>query len=55
VPPGHAKHWHKHCGYYGACARPVYFVQEGWYQQHYAVRHDHGHGKGKGKGRDKDD
>jgi hypothetical protein len=53
VPPGHAKHWRKHCGYYGACAQPVYFVQEGWYQQHYAVRHDHG--RGQGKGRDKDD
>lgn len=28
VPPGHAKHWSKHCHEYGACARPVYFVQE---------------------------
>jgi len=52
VPPGHAKHWRKHCGYYGACARPVYFVQEGWYHKHYAVRHHYGHGKGKGHDRD---
>lgn len=35
VPPGHAQHWHKHCGRYGACGQPVYFVQEGWYRPHY--------------------
>src|SRR5438445_2799734 len=28
VPPGHQKHWNKHCSEYGACGRPVYFVQE---------------------------
>ena len=28
VPPGHAKHWSKHCGKYGACGQPVYFVRE---------------------------
>lgn len=57
VPPGHAKNWRKHCRHYGACAQPVYFVQEGWYQQHYAKRHDHDHkhGKGKDKGRDRHD
>lgn len=62
VPPGHRKNWRKHCGQYQACGVPVYFVQDGWYDQH--VRHgkhggddDHrgrGHdddrGKGKGKG-----
>src|SRR5215470_14845275 len=26
VPPGHAKHWRKHCHEYHACNRPVYFV-----------------------------
>jgi hypothetical protein len=26
VPPGHAKHWDKHCHEYHACSRPVYFV-----------------------------
>ena len=36
VPPGHAKHWSKHCHEYGACARPVYFVQERWYNDVYA-------------------
>ena len=27
VPPGHAKHWGKHCARYGACGRPVYFLR----------------------------
>ena len=35
VPPGHAKNWRKHCARYDACGRPVYFVQEDWYEQHY--------------------
>jgi hypothetical protein len=34
VPPGHRKNWRKHCGAYGACGTPVYFVQERWYQDH---------------------
>ena len=55
VPPGHAKHWRKHCEHYNACGRPVYFVREDWYQQYYAVRDDHRHGHGKGKGRGRDD
>ena len=45
VPPGHRKNWRKHCGQYGACGVPVYFVRDGWYQQHVAPpRHRHGHG-----------
>ncbi len=36
VPPGHRRHWHKHCAQYGACGAPVYFVQDGWYRQHVA-------------------
>lgn len=46
VPPGHAKHWSKHCRSYNACGRPVYFVQESWYNKVYAPRrgkHKHGH------------
>lgn len=39
VPPGHAKRWSSHCGYYNACGRPVYFVQDGWYQNVYAPRY----------------
>jgi hypothetical protein len=66
VPPGHEKHWSKHCGKYGACGQPVYFVREDWYQTKYVPyyqQHDyyargksgdhdseHGHGKGKGHG-----
>lgn len=50
VPPRHAKRWHKYCGAYGACGRPVYFVQDHWYNTVYAPayrqhkhkhRHDH--------------
>jgi hypothetical protein len=60
VPPGHEKHWSKHCASYGACGRPVYFVREDWYQTHYAPRYEgkghdghesHGKDKGKGKGK----
>ncbi len=32
VPPGHAKRWSNYCGRYNACGRPVYFVQDTWYQ-----------------------
>jgi len=55
VPPGHEKHWSKHCREYNACGRPVYFVREDWYQTYYAPRYahrdddddnDHGNGHG---------
>ncbi len=58
VPPGHAKDWRKHCRKYNACAQPVYFVRENWYNNEYAPRyrelkrqdkgHDKIHRKGKG-------
>jgi hypothetical protein len=32
VPPGHAKHWKKHCRKYDACGRPVYFVKSDEYE-----------------------
>jgi hypothetical protein len=61
VPPGHEKHWDKHCRKYNACGQPVYFVQENWYQNEYSVgnRGEHGNrndghekqGKGRGKGK----
>jgi hypothetical protein len=35
VPPGHAKHWRKHCRQYNACGQQVYFVQNNWYQRDY--------------------
>lgn len=65
VPPGHEKHWSKHCAEYQACGRPVYFVR---YDEHDRERYnrdyerghgydhddDHGnHGKGHGKGHGK--
>lgn len=56
VPPGHAKNWNKHCHDYGYCGRPVYFVEENWYEEIYVpeYRQRHGHpGKGKGKQKNK--
>ena len=35
VPPGHAKHWEKHCREYNACGERVYFVQDNWYRHDY--------------------
>jgi hypothetical protein len=58
VPPGHAKHWNKHCRKYNACGQPVYFVQDRWYQQEYVPRyretHNGSHALGKGKGHKED-
>jgi hypothetical protein len=56
VPPGHEKHWDKHCAEYNACGYPVFFVEEGWYNTVYVPesRAKHGRGGGKpGKGHDK--
>lgn len=55
VPPGHEKHWSRHCAAYGACGRPVYFVREDWYQTQYVPRYvnhdydDHGESHGHGQ------
>ncbi|MES2490525.1 MAG: hypothetical protein V4607_12105 [Pseudomonadota bacterium] len=46
VPPGHAKHWRKHCGAYNACGRPVYFVRDSWYSQQYVPYYNQHHGGG---------
>ncbi|MDB6088871.1 MAG: hypothetical protein JWN85_1655 [Gammaproteobacteria bacterium] len=61
VPPGHEKHWSKHCAQYSACGRPVYFVRDDWYNNEYVPRYQHGggdrgdgHGHGHGRGHDKD-
>lgn len=54
VPPGHARHWARHCGRYDACGQQVYFVRDDWYQRVYAPRYrqEHewrgGHGDGRG-------
>ena len=57
VPPGHEKHWGKHCHKYNACGRPVYFVRNQWYNDvyvpEYQARHGHsdgGHGDDHGGG-----
>ena len=39
VPPGHAKHWRKHCHEYRACGERVYFVQDRWYEREYVPRY----------------
>src|ERR1700757_2091585 len=61
VPPGHRKHWEKHCHEYHACGRPVYFVDDKWYHEHVMARASHGHGDedeggkhGHGRGHNKD-
>ena len=53
VPPGHAKDWSKHCHKYDACARPVYFVKDDWYNTVYVPHYQAEKGKGKGKGNGK--
>jgi hypothetical protein len=69
VPPGHEKHWAKHCAQYNACGQPVYFVRDDWYREHYVHHvpgrkypnehhdHDHDHDRdhdhGHGKGHGK--
>jgi hypothetical protein len=44
APPGHIKHWSRYCNRYGACNRPVYFVQDRWYRNDYAPRYRREHG-----------
>ena len=58
VPPGHAKHWGKHCRKYNACGQPVYFVRDDWYDNVYAPhlrgdRDDQNRRQGKGHGKPK--
>lgn len=43
VPPGHQKHWAKHCARYSACNQPVYFVQEQWVRERYEHEHARWH------------
>jgi uncharacterized protein YcfJ len=43
VPPGHAKHWRKHCMQYNACGRQVYFVDDRWYNDVYVPRYHGGY------------
>lgn len=50
VPPGHAKKWRNYCGQYNACGRPVYFVQEHWYNDVYVPKYRERHGGGRDDG-----
>jgi hypothetical protein len=50
VPPGHVKHWRKHCREYNACGERVFFVQDNWYNQEYIPRYQKQHGD-RGEGR----
>jgi hypothetical protein len=43
VPPGQAKNWRNNCQRYGACNRPVYFVQDSWYNETYGQRYRQQH------------
>jgi hypothetical protein len=61
VPPGHEKHWNKHCAEYNACGRPVYFVKDDWYNKQYVPHyqnehreHDHDHDHDHDHGHDHD-
>jgi hypothetical protein len=50
VPPGHAKNWRKYCDRYNACGRPVYFVNDKWYNKvyvpHYRAHQQEYRGRG---------
>ena len=50
VPPGHQKHWKKHCREYNACGELVFFVQDDWYSHEYAPRYQEQH-RDRGEGR----
>jgi hypothetical protein len=56
VPPGHERHWKKHCREYNACGRPVYFVHDDWYNNEYVPRYRRGDRDGdRERGRDDDE
>jgi hypothetical protein len=44
VPPGQTKKWSRYCGRYNACGRPVYFVQDRWYNSVYVPEYRREHG-----------
>ncbi|MDP3293111.1 MAG: hypothetical protein Q8M37_00050 [Nevskia sp.] len=59
VPPNYRKDWKRYCGRYDACSRPVYFVDNGWYNEVYVPKYRERHGsQGHGndnRGHDHDD
>lgn len=44
VPPGQYKKWSRYCDRYDACGRPVYFVQDRWYNDTYVPQYRERHG-----------
>lgn len=62
VPVAQTRNWGAYCSHYNACRQPVYFVQDGWYENVYAPAYrghgrnddddDQGRGKHKHHGRD---
>ena len=55
VPPGHLKHWSKHCREYNACGEPVYFVRDDWYHREYAPLYHERRGDYRDNGPRRDD
>lgn len=43
VPPHHRDNWYRYCDSYGACGRPVYFVDDAWYEEVYVPRYREHH------------
>ncbi|HTH94974.1 MAG TPA: hypothetical protein VL550_07060 [Rhodocyclaceae bacterium] len=39
APALHMREWDRYCARYGACGRPVYFVQDNWYNSVYVPRY----------------
>ena len=50
VPPGHSKHWDKHCREYNACNQRVLFVHDDWYEHEYVPHYQKQH-RDRGDGR----
>ncbi|OIR04433.1 hypothetical protein GALL_133640 [mine drainage metagenome] len=44
VPPGQVRRWSHYCDRYNACGRPVYFVQDRWYNEVYVPQYHERHG-----------
>jgi hypothetical protein len=49
VPPPQAKKWAHYCGNFNACGRPVYFVQDRWYNDVYVPRYHEHHAEDYGR------
>jgi len=50
VPQVQQASWGRYCGRYGACAQPVYFVQERWVHDEYRREHENRSGRKDFKG-----